>query len=834
MTSPRQLAAFFAAGAVCLAAVSVPLAGQERRVEQLYTADGLRLDFPPDGVWRVKARQVAETRARVLGQGRLKVQQAAWVGGVLQGTLTVPSFLVGFSNTDTTALPKRAQYDSIFYTSQPLAGRAYTLRTFYEEMSDSVFNVAGQTYHWVLGDNNSTYYLSPPDCPSDPLSCSQGRQRLRELLVKALTLYDDGTVDFGQFDNDGPDGVPNSGDDDGVVDLAQFVQSVRGAECGGSGYNAHHFSLQGLGGQYTTGDAKFGGGFITVNSYQLVAGVGGTTCTNDAAIMAIGTTAHELGHGLDLPDLYDVSSATEGVGEWSLMGSGNYTSLNSPAHFDAWSLLRMGWVTARELDTAGTYAVGQVQTADTVFIIRPLGSNPNNEYFLLENKQQRQSDTSNLRTGGATGPKLGGVLLWHVDSTKTDATDVSLNQVNAGSIHGVALVQADGQRHLDKSSGGNRGDAGDPYPGSTDNKRFSYDTNPKAVKNSDTTAFVGFEIDSVTLRLDSSMIFKLAFGGPTVVRASDTLAQVSVDGTKYHRFSQLLNPGSTYTIAIDSAQITTDSLTQYVFQSWSDGGAISHDITGQLEGDSISAAVSTRFRVRATASGGGTITPTPAGDVAAGIYVLKDSSIALKATPSAGKFFGGWSGDTTSSADSILITVSRKYTVTASFLDQLAGSAGTPPTPVMGKSYSHTLTATGGTGTYNWQVAGGALPDGLTLSTAGAIAGIPSKTGSFSATARVTSGSQTADVAVALTVTAPTLAAADVVSQILGTRQPLSADDLKYLDLLGNDNGGFDVGDFLAWVNATGAQAPEIAAALARVSPAGPRATPVPKGRAKP
>src|SRR3972149_1599806 len=101
----------------------------------------------------------------------------------------------------------------------------------------------------------------------------------------------------------------------------------------------------------------------------------------------------------------------------------------------------------------------------------------------------------------------------------------------------------------------------------------------------------------------------------------------------------------------------------------------------------------------------------------------------------------------------------------------------------MGKSYSHTLTATGGTGSYTWQVVSGALLGGLTLSTAGAISGIPSTTGSFSATTRVTSGSQTADVTVARPGPPPTLATADVVSQMLGPRQPLSANDLKYLDL---------------------------------------------------
>jgi len=54
-------------------------------------------------------------------------------------------------------------------------------------------------------------------------------------------------------------------------------------------------------------------------------------------------------------------------------------------------------------------------------------------------------------------------------------------------------------------------------------------------------------------------------------------------------------------------------------------------------------------------------------------------------------------------------------------------------------------------------------------------------------------------------VTAPTLATADVTAQLLGPTAPLNADQIRYLDFLGNNNGSFDVGDFLAWVKLTGA-----------------------------
>ncbi|HET7296982.1 MAG TPA: hypothetical protein VFI66_07550, partial [Gemmatimonadales bacterium] len=50
-----------------------------------------------------------------------------------------------------------------------------------------------------------------------------------------------------------------------------------------------------------------------------------------------------------------------------------------------------------------------------------------------------------------------------------------------------------------------------------------------------------------------------------------------------------------------------------------------------------------------------------------------------------------------------------------------------------------------------------------------------------------------------------TLSTADVVAQLLNGTSPLTAAQLSDLDKLGNNNGVFDLGDFLAWVQATGA-----------------------------
>jgi hypothetical protein len=125
----------------------------------------------------------------------------------------------------------------------------------------------------------------------------------------------------------------------------------------------------------------------------------------------------------------------------------------------------------------------------------------------------------------------------------------------------------------------------------------------------------------------------------------------------------------------------------------------------------------------------------------------------------------------------------------------------------MGAAYNDALAVTGGNGTNHWHVVSGALPTGVTLSLGGVLSGYPKQTGNFSYTARDTSGLQVTQVAFSVSVTPPTLLTADVVTQLLTGTSPLGADALRYLDYLGNNNNpaALDVGDFLAWVNATGA-----------------------------
>jgi hypothetical protein len=392
------------------------------------------------------------------------------------------------------------------------------------------------------------------------------------------------------------------------------------------------------------------------------------------------------------------------------------------------------------------------------------------------------------------------------------------NAVNSGSIHGLAVVQADNFRNLDAAPSGtncpatsitlgcsDRGDAGDPYPGTTANPAFVFRTSPAEVKIYD-GLFGGFGIDSVQqLVVDNTLSFRIRVGSLTVVRASDTTAAIQFLGASYNVYRDLLNDGGSYAVAFQDGQLSASGRTRFHFQSWSDGGAISHNYTGSVAGGTLTANMARDFKLIATATSGGTIQADTTIDLS-GTFISEGRAVTLTATPNSGVTFGGWSGDTLTTNPVLTLPMGRPYTVTGSFGTLLIASPATRPSGVMGASYLDSLKTAGGTGVNSWSITAGALPQGLTLDgPSGAISGYPHQSGNFTYTATVTSGAQTQSKVFTMSVSAPTLATADVVTQLLGSGAPLNADQLRYLDFLGNNNSAFDVGDFLAWVKATGA-----------------------------
>jgi hypothetical protein len=122
----------------------------------------------------------------------------------------------------------------------------------------------------------------------------------------------------------------------------------------------------------------------------------------------------------------------------------------------------------------------------------------------------------------------------------------------------------------------------------------------------------------------------------------------------------------------------------------------------------------------------------------------------------------------------------------------------------MGAAYADTLRASGGGAALTWSVHDGSLPDGIELDQAtGVLSGVPEQAGEFSASIRAAAGALAATASFQLGVTKPVVAESVVLDQLLGGAT-LSADDARFLDLLGNRNGRVDVGDVRAWLRDTG------------------------------
>ncbi len=96
---------------------------------------------------------------------------------------------------------------------------------------------------------------------------------------------------------------------------------------------------------------------------------------------------------------------------------------------------------------------------------------------------------------------------------------------------------------------------------------------------------------------------------------------------------------------------------------------------------------------------------------------------------------------------SLTLTVAPPVTITT----------GSLPGGTVGQAYSQTLAASGGSGSYTWTVTSGALPAGLTLSSGGAISGIPSAAVSSNFTVMAVSSGSSATKALSIVIAPPQL-----------------------------------------------------------------------------
>ncbi len=351
-----------------------------------------------------------------------------------------------------------------------------TIGDLYHEASRGALTVAGTVVPWYRAGLTLAEVRGGDFADGAP-------PRTGEYLLEAIAAVDQ-SLDLGQFDNDGPDGVPNSGDDDGTVDSVFFLYHEVGAHCGGTGPWPHFGGLAPWNGDvpYASDDARPDGAPVEVNGYVLSTAV---DCAGQD-IGAMPVASHELGHVLGLPDFYhpiEGSQPTERrwvLGCWDLMAAGAWGCGPSdqvsgnfgPTGFAPWSKERLGWLEVQEVGSVlhEEFVLEPVQSSGRVLKL-PLDST-GTESFVVEYR---------TRMGFDRHLPASGVLIYHWDEDGRRWPDPDSAQTYL-----FSLVEADGNRTLQRThpQGGNRGEAGDAWAADGRPASFSNATQPRALRAS--------------------------------------------------------------------------------------------------------------------------------------------------------------------------------------------------------------------------------------------------------------------------------------------------------------------------------------------------------------
>ena len=686
-----------------------------------------------------------------------------------------------------------------------------TIPEFYTEVSGGRVTLVGDTHDWFQTSLTGAEVTGD----SDGLA---SMDLVGEFIIEILTGLDDGTVDWGQYDNDGPDGLPNSGDDDGFVDVLAVLHPTAGAECFVSGVGrvwSHRWQLSASAASsvdpvlraYVTQTASANGGQVLVDDYAIVPALGCDT----QHINQIGIFAHELGHGFGLPDLYAVGATHAGVGRWGLMASGAWgcTGGNpaTPCHMTAWSKEALGWadVTTLAPDAdLGVITLDPVETSGD--IIRIDAADGSGDYFLLENRQPLGFDVNLFSPG---------LLVWQIDVDKVESSWVA-NSVNTSSQRmGVWLRQGDGENDL--ALGTQRGDAGDPFPGSSGQTEFTAGSLPAAFTYDGLNGEDGVpqgRAAGITLvdiqQVGDQMQFRALTRYQTLtLQATGSLGPVPfvVDGveTSGNPAIFLSAPFQKHVVEAAGGEEPVDGF-RMGFVGWDDGAERIREWTTALSDATLTAAYGNpevRFDVSLSS-------PVPA--VVAGYIVTNppsepgwvsvDTEVSIGVETNTGFAFREWTGFLAGEPNPTTVTLTEPASAGAEF-DVTFGLAGGPQLEFQFDAairQSLTISVENGNEPVTWERFG-ELPSGMhSHGNRGVIHGTPLEMGDFLVTLRATDIiGLTASAELQISVGPPTAGLQAMANQFLQS-EPMDPNLATFLDFQGNQDDEYDLGDFRAWI----------------------------------
>jgi immune inhibitor A len=225
----------------------------------------------------------------------------------------------------------------------------YTMKNMYEEMSRGAYTVTGEATPWVKVDHSEGWYGASvchlndegvyeagrvqdqqghPDNPLGP-----GQLPIDAVNALAETNPDFPWADYDIEDQGDLDGDGNYYEPDGVIDHVVLVHA--GADKSGGGGEEGTYAIWAHS-SAVPGGAPIPGTDLKLSNYIVQPEDSG-----------VGVFAHEYGHDLGLPDLYDTSGGGDSdVDFWDLMASGSHAGpifQSMPTHMGLWDKWILGW-----------------------------------------------------------------------------------------------------------------------------------------------------------------------------------------------------------------------------------------------------------------------------------------------------------------------------------------------------------------------------------------------------------------------------------------------------------------------------------------------------------
>ncbi|MEO7448008.1 MAG: immune inhibitor A domain-containing protein [Humibacillus sp.] len=266
-------------------------------------------------------------------------------------------------------------------------GQGESFRDFYLKQSNGRFLAKGDVSDWVTVPYNEARYGHNPvtdedDNVIDDTSEADGywsyvkdtatawfnAQKAAGKTDAQIKTY---LAQFDKVDRYDYDGDGNFAEPDGYIDHFQAIHAGEGEEAGGGAQGedaiwSHRWYA------YSTDAGTTGPGFNKLGGVQLGdSGMWIGDYTTEPENGGLGVFAHEFGHDLGLPDLYDTAGGDNSTAFWTLMSGGSWLNHGvdsigtTPGYMGPWEKLQLGWLDYKVVPfgTDMTVKLGQADKA---------------------------------------------------------------------------------------------------------------------------------------------------------------------------------------------------------------------------------------------------------------------------------------------------------------------------------------------------------------------------------------------------------------------------------------------------------------------------------------